>query len=260
MRKIFIVIILIGVVSIIINGMSILENNYYWRNAYFFMQADYLKTEIAYELYSHGGLSGWISSINDDKESLTQKEKARSVPILLYHGVIEDKDWQPDQVNVRLSDFQEQMFALKKAGWKTIGIDEYDDFAHGKKDLPAKSFLLTFDDGRSDSFYPVDPILKTLDYNAVIYIITNRLFETIGEQGHFHLSRTEFEKMIESGRWQIESHGRDDHDLITIGPEGQTGHFLSNKIWLEKENRYETQEEYLSRIKSGPKYLPDPRD
>jgi peptidoglycan/xylan/chitin deacetylase (PgdA/CDA1 family) len=40
----------------------------------------------------------------------------------------------------------------------------------GEKILPKKSFLLTFDDGRKDSFYPVDPVLKKLNYNAVILI------------------------------------------------------------------------------------------
>jgi len=40
------------------------------------------------------------------------------------------------------------------------------------KELPEKSFLLAFDDGVKSSYYNTDTLLRALDYNAVMYIIT----------------------------------------------------------------------------------------
>ena len=132
------------------------------------------------------------------------------------------------------------MFALKKAGWQTINMEDFYAFMQGEKQVPDKSFLLTFDDGRKDSYYPVDPILDALDYNAVMFVITKFSLEEKG--GNYYLSDKELKRMYLSGRWEIQSHGKDDHDFYKINANGNEGHFLSNKLWLDNENRLETEE------------------
>jgi hypothetical protein len=54
--------------------------------------------------------------------------------------------------------------------------------------------------------------------------------------------------MQRSGRWELESHGRFDHENIAIDEQGNSDHFLSNKMWLEKEGRFESEAEYRERI------------
>src|SRR3989339_479020 len=103
-----------------------------------------------------------------------------SIPGLLYHGIID----KPDGANILLENFKDQMFALKKAGWQTISIEDFYAFTRGEKQVPDKSFLLTFDDGRKDSYYPVDPILKALDYNAVIFVISKY---SLGQSSNYYL-------------------------------------------------------------------------
>lgn len=224
-----------------VGGISVLKNSYYFRTKYAGLEWDYFKTKLAYAKYKkENGKSG--------AEKNFLRVRAVSVPILLYHGVIEDPSWQSDEVSVRLADFREQLFALKSAGWQTVSLEDYLSFTRGEKELPEKSFLITFDDGRGDSFYPVDPILRELDYTAVMFIITNRMFFEIGEEGNFHLSQTEFQKMMESGRWEMASHGRDDHDPIIINQNGDKGHYLSNRMWLSEIGRLETEEEQKKRI------------
>lgn len=181
--------------------------------------------------------AGVATSSSSEQHS---QNKSESVPVLTYHGIVSSDD---DTMNVPIEKFQEQMETLKKAGWHTVSIYDFYDFIRGKKELPEKSFLLTFDDGRKDSYYPVDPILRAYDYHAVMYVIISRLTE-----GPFHLSVSELDKMDKSGRWDLQSHGKNDHDFFLIGPNNEKGHFLSNKLWLKDGNRLETLDEYRLRI------------
>lgn len=250
MTKIIMVILVISLVVIMIGGIALFKSSYYWRAQFFDMEFNYLKTEIAFFDYTYGGFFKWVKYRgNEHSENKIVRGNASSIPILLYHGVIADTDWTPDEVNIKLIDFRNQLFALKKAGYQTITLQDYEAFMKGEKNLPKRSFLLTFDDGRKDSYYTVDPILKTLGFVAVMNIITGRSLGQGNESGTFHLSKLELEKMLETGRWQIASHGKDDHDYVIIDKDGNRGHFLSNKLWLSIDNRLETNEEFLQRVK-----------
>lgn len=246
--KAILAILVITVVLNMIGSIKVLKNNYYWRKEFFQLQMDYLKTRMDFIKYSNSGKMNWLAFFENKNTVINNGEKAQSVPILLYHGIITDPDWKPDEVNTALADFQNQLFALKQSGWQTITIEDYLAFSQGKKELPAKSFLLTFDDGRKDSFYPVDPILRTLNYSAVMFVITGRSLGLDNEKSPFHLSQIELAHMAKSGRWEMESHTQNSHNDEIIGPNGETGHSLSNKLWLAKEQRLETESEYKIRV------------
>lgn len=188
-------------------------------------------------IFGRNNFNEIVSLSNQENELI-----AKSIPVLLYHGVIEN----PDGSNILLEDFRDQMFALKKAGWQTVSIEDFYQFMKGEKILPDKSFLLTFDDGRKDSYYPVDPILKALDYNAVIFIVTK--YSLKDKSGNYYLSKKELERMTGSGRWEIEAHTRDGHNIYKIAQDGKQGHFYTNKLWLDNEDRLETEEEFKNRI------------
>jgi peptidoglycan/xylan/chitin deacetylase (PgdA/CDA1 family) len=171
---------------------------------------------------------------------------AEAVPVLLYHGV-NGSALSVDGVNLTLAQFKAQMFALKRAGWQTITLDELGAFLKGVRALPERSFLLTFDDGRRDSAYPADPVLRALGYNAVMFAISKF---SLGVGSTFYLNEKDLEWMARSGRWQIESHGRDGHVPypLTADLAGPSGYFMTNRIWLPDKQRLETAEEYEGRI------------
>ena len=250
MTKVFVTTVTGLIIIGMIGSILTLKSSYYWRSQFFAMQLNYAKTKIAFIVFNYGSIIDWIfADKNVTAEASSSAQVATSVPILLYHGVIDNPLWIPDDVNIRTSDFQKQIFTLKKAGYQTITVEDYLAFIRGQKQLPAKSFLLTFDDGRKDSYYPVDPILRTVGYSAVMHVITGRSLGPDNDLGTFHLSELELRKMIESGRWEMESHGRNDHDYVVIDASGKDdGHFLSDKIWLSSSNRIETDEEFQKRI------------
>jgi peptidoglycan/xylan/chitin deacetylase (PgdA/CDA1 family) len=177
---------------------------------------------------------------------------AEAIPVLLYHGEGKESD-MPSAV------FVEQLRALKAAGWQTITIEQFEDFMAGKTELPAKSFLLTFDDGRTDSFYGADPLLKDLGYTAVMYVVTEYSMPGGSDKplNKYYLSKAELQYMVGSGRWELQSHGAMDHFRYAVPTATSTAavadyipgeHFLSNKFWVPEEHRLETDAEYAARV------------
>lgn len=146
-------------------------------------------------------------------EAATSSVYAESVPVLLYHGILD----KTDGVNVSLSDFEDQMFALKSAGYQTVSIDDFYAFMQGAKQLPKKSFLLTFDDGRKDSYYPANPIIRALGYNAVMFAIAD--FSSMNNSDYY-LSKSEIQSLAKNPRWVIESHTRTHRNLAEV-PEAE---------------------------------------
>lgn len=194
--------------------------------------------------------AGALSTGSSSNKEMVSGESgtALSVPVLVYHGIAERSNGE----SIALQVFRDQMFALKKHGWRTVGIDEFYRYMNGEITLPAKSFVLTFDDGRKDSYYPVDPILRALNFRAVMFIITGRsLSDDPKMQNHpFYLNKREVADMYKSGRWDIQVHTKEGHDLVVINESGDKGHYYSNKLWLIDKSRLETNEEYKSRIRN----------
>lgn len=176
-------------------------------------------------------------------KSQKTNQYAKSIPVLTYHGIVNEADGS----NVLLNNFEDQMFILKKNGWSTITFEDFFEYMQGNKELPDKSFLLTFDDGQKLSYYPVDPILEALDFRAVIFVITKH---SLGSGSKYYLSKKELIKMLQTNRWEIQAHAKDAHDLILIDDKGTKGHFISNKMWLSELRRIETVSEYSKRILS----------
>jgi len=183
--------------------------------------------------------------------SVSVSGTAQSVPVLAYHGENAATTTMPTAL------FVEHMRTLKAAGWKTITIKEFERFMKGELQVPDKSFVLTFDDGRRDAFYANDPVLKDLGFTAVMFVVTGFSLPDNGPAAisEFYLSKSELEYMVRSGRWEFLSHGDQDHRGYIVPIAATTsavfvsgGHFLSNKFWVPEAGRIETDEEYATRV------------
>jgi peptidoglycan/xylan/chitin deacetylase (PgdA/CDA1 family) len=169
---------------------------------------------------------------------------SQSIPVLLYHGESDTSQTLP------LNAFIDQLKTLKANGWQTITMSQFYSYVKSGAKLPEKSFLLTFDDGRKDSYYPTDPVLADLGYSAVMFVITGFSFPANNGKSTFYLSKTELENMQNSDRWELESHGKEDHVFYNVDAQNTEGHFLSNKLWLPDQSRTENESEFTDRVTS----------
>lgn len=110
------------------------------------------------------------------KESLKnlKPQKAFHVPILLYHYVeyVKDEgDTIRKSLNITPYVFDQEIKTMKDAGYNFVTLKDLADALDDKIELPAKSVILTFDDGYRDFYTDVFPILKKYQVKAVAFIV-----------------------------------------------------------------------------------------
>jgi peptidoglycan/xylan/chitin deacetylase (PgdA/CDA1 family) len=123
------------------------------------------------------------------------------VPVLMYHRVA-----PADQVGTSLPGlvvppdlFEAQLQALVAAGWQSITAAQLAaDLAAGVE-VTARTFVITFDDGRRDGYTQAFPILQRLGLVATFYVITGR----VNDAGS--LTASEW-RQLASGGMEIGSH------------------------------------------------------
>jgi len=94
---------------------------------------------------------------------------------------------------------------------------------------------------------PVDPILRALNYEAVTYILPV-LSAEVGT--FYYLSENEIVRMVDSGRWEVGSHGYHIHEFIETAEDGSEGAALTNRMWHAEHGELETLSEYRARVRN----------
>src|SRR4029077_2139206 len=108
--------------------------------------------------------------------------------------------------------------------------------------LPSRPILLTFDDGRLDSFRGADPALARFHDTATIFVVAS----WPESRPDWALHWSELEKMQESGRWDVQEHAGTGHHHIRTDAEGHHGEFYAYRGW--QEGHLESFPEYEHRV------------
>ncbi|SAL23300.1 polysaccharide deacetylase family protein [Caballeronia turbans] len=95
-------------------------------------------------------------------------KQARAVPVLMYHHV----STSPGMITVAPENFAAQMDYLASAGYRTIGSAQLAAFLNGD-DVPAKSIVITFDDGYLDNWVHAHPVLKRHGFTALCFLVSS---------------------------------------------------------------------------------------
>lgn len=125
------------------------------------------------------------------------------VPILMYHYVeyvTDKKDTLRQALDVIPPVFESQVKTLVEAGYTFLTASDLADIMDGKRPLPDKPVLLTFDDGHWDLDTVVLPILKKYHVRATSYVISG----FIGRSDF--LSRTQLADVAASGLVELGAH------------------------------------------------------
>lgn len=165
-----------------------------------------------------------------------------AIPVLAYHGIGRGGD----RNSVTRRTFAEQMAALHHMGFRTIGIDQYVRFRRGRRGgLPPRPVLITFDEGRLDSYRGADRTLARFGFQAVMFVIT-------GQPGRKHpsyLTWKELHAMSDSGRWDVQPQAHEGHIRLALDARGNTGPFYAARRFTRSEGR-ESFAEYEQRVTS----------
>jgi peptidoglycan/xylan/chitin deacetylase (PgdA/CDA1 family) len=99
-------------------------------------------------------------------------------------------------MTVRESDFEAQMRYLRENGYRVISLDDLFEFLEFRRQIPARSVVITFDDGWRSVYDIAWPILKKYGYPATLFVYTDLIVgsrETLSWDQVVELSRNGFD-------------------------------------------------------------------
>ena len=148
---------------------------------------------------------------------------AAGVPILAYHKVSED-----DEIySVKPAEFEKQMRYLSDHGYTAISLTEMLEAFAGKRDMPAKPVIITFDDGYEDNYLAALPIMEKYRMKATVFVIAGK----VGEPGYLKWQQI---RAMQERNTEIGSHTLSHAALSEITPEEQQLEIAESKAVLER--------------------------
>ena len=102
-------------------------------------------------------------------------------PVLMYHKV----DWKMrNDLTVSIKQLEMHLKFLKENKYESISMNQLIDFLEGKRFLPSKPVLITFDDGYLNNLELAYPLLQKYQFKAVFFIPTAYIGKEIFYDGN----------------------------------------------------------------------------
>ncbi len=127
------------------------------------------------------------------------------VSVLMYHDIFYKNELPEkfidkhgninDNCIITAENFKNQMDFLKQNNYHTLNLDEFYDFVVNGAEIPKKSVLITFDDGRKSSYINAYPILKDNDFHAVMFLVTSKIPDKTSEFNPEKYQRMSFDEI-----------------------------------------------------------------
>lgn len=210
-----------------------------------------IRTKIAIALL--GCLSLCMSASHAEKTAMDLPEN--QFVTLTFHDVRDDVARRGDRDQYAIStEYLAQYFSwLNREGWKTISLKDIRRAREQKVSLPAKSVLLTFDDGALSGYTKVFPLLKQYKLHAVFAIPTSWIGtnhkDAIEAYGANNLmSWDQMREMQSSGLVEFVSHSHDMHRGVLANPQKNTQPAATARIYNPKTARYESDQAFKRRV------------
>lgn len=179
---------------------------------------------------------------------------ATKIPIIALHRTVDsetkkkyfsDSEWVND-----LSTTDEEFKYLYDSGWKTIDLDEFYCWYNKDCEFPEKTFVITIDDGDSEAYYNILPLLKKYNFKATLFAIGKSIpekTEPLSEPKRLKLGYDKIKELRDNNSLlQVESHTYDLH------------HKVGNKEAVLTKNVEELKADFKSNEKFEFKYLAYP--
>lgn len=188
----------------------------------------------------------------------TAQPAGRRFVSIAFHDVVDtaaemDSDSVDSARLVRFFDW------LKGDGWTVISLDDVAAAGEGRRPLPDKSILLTFDDGYRSVYTRVFPLLLAYNFKTVIGLVGAWLDAPMDGQVQYgdklvprrnFLSWEEVREMQATGLVEVASHSFGLHKGILANPQGNMIPSAMTWKYDPVQNRRETDAEHRARIRA----------
>ncbi|MCE5197195.1 MAG: polysaccharide deacetylase family protein [Negativicutes bacterium] len=145
-----------------------------------------------------------------------------SIPIFMYHEI----GTGSNSLYVSAENFRAQMEYLSDNGYHTATMSAAQEMLASKK-IPAKTVVLTFDDGYASFYKQAWPIMKEFDFTGTVYLVT----ELLDRANYLTWEET---KTLTNAGIEIGSHTQHHLDLKAISNDDQKLEISNSKKMLEE--------------------------
>ncbi|MDH4295522.1 MAG: polysaccharide deacetylase family protein [Cyclobacteriaceae bacterium] len=165
--------------------------------------------------------------------------KNMEVPVLMYHQFVSEVDKNSKiKTFITARHFELQLKILKMLGYTTTTFRDLQKIGLENR-FKKKYIILTVDDGYSNNYEYMFPLLSKYNMKAVIYLVTgldhNRWdMANHGEQKLPMMSKAHVKELIKSELIEIGSHTITHANLPTVSHEDQVQEIAGSKEFLEK--------------------------
>lgn len=175
--------------------------------------------------------------------------------VLSYHEIANPDQALIPEYAVTPTMFVRQIDWLRNNGYRFVSVDQVLADQAGRKPLPDKAVLITFDDGYRSVYDNAWPILKMFSIPAVVAVVGSwqddqRVVNFDGKEipRERLMSWAQLREMSDSGLVEIGSHSFDLHHGIHGNPQGNTLPAATTRAWLTDSKRYEDEVAYQKRV------------
>ena len=124
---------------------------------------------------------------------------------LVYHGVGSSSSGE-GRFSMSPDRFAEHLAALGAAGMRFVTAEHVADAFVGRRALPPRAVLLTFDDGRTDAMMWATPLLEQARARATMFVITG----AADDPGMYYAGWNDLRRYDE-GPWELQAHTAELH-------------------------------------------------
>lgn len=166
----------------------------------------------------------FVFAVKSEKTTAVQNvNNGRRLPIVMYHHITENKKKAGKYVILK-KELKKDLEYIKKAGYTTVTVNDIIKYTEGKKQLPEKIIMITFDDGFKSIYKIGMPIFQKMEMKAVVSVIGS-VTETYSSNGdeninYAYMTWDDIIKVKESGVFEIQNHSYDMHSTNSQGRKG----------------------------------------
>lgn len=150
-----------------------------------------------------------------------------SIPILCYHNISTEGQHKNDLLHVSSEQLNHQLKGLSDSGYHTMLPDELTKYLTENKPLPARLFMITFDDSHEAHFSIADSLLRHYGFRGVFFVMT----VTLGKPGYMTAAQL---KVLADRGHTIAGHTWDHPHLYTTGKMDWEKQLIHPRKVLEK--------------------------
>jgi len=175
----------------------------------------------------------------------------QTVPVLCYHRFTDADSARGNKMVMPQAHFEAQLLWLSREGYTVLRMPQLQAFLEGRQALPARSVLITVDDGWASFYRHGFPLLRKYGVPVTLFVYTDFIGTRDG------LSWAQLREMAVSGLVDIQAHSKT-HRKLTQRQPGENDAAWQRALAAELEQPRQLLERHLADVGVQVRYLAYP--